>query len=1086
MNAYIESKETLVKTYNTDMLSGLTDEQAVKNAAEFGVNSLTKKKPVSLLKRIWLASTEPMLILLIVAALIAVTVNIIRYSAGGHFDWPECIGIFVAIILSVAIAVIMEGKSAKAFEALNKINEDIVVKVIRNGSTVMLNQKDIVVGDILIISTGDRVPADGRLISSSELHADESMLTGESVPAEKDSEAVITDVKTPLAERVNMLYSGTFITSGFGQLIVTGVGDSTEFGKIAGELNNKKSDSEKSTPLQEKLARMSKLITLFGVIAAAIVFVVQLINFSKNGVLHFEEVMDAFVTSIVLIVAAVPEGLPTIVAVSLSINIIKLAKQNALVKKMIACETVGCVNIICSDKTGTLTENRMTVVNEITSDIIIKNIQINSTAELGEDNTFIGNPTECALLVRAGDYKKARREAEIVTVMPFSSQEKMMTTVVLENSDNVSYYKGSPERIMALCDDYSAEEEIIAYEEKSCRIIAFAHSINSGSPQFDGFAAIADPIREEVYEAAENCFRAGIEIKMLTGDNIITATAIANELHLLDGGKIAVEARELEELSDEELAEKIKNIAVIARSTPTIKMRVVKLLKEAGNVIAVTGDGINDAPAIKNADVGIAMGIAGTEVSKEASDIVLLNDSFATIARAIEWGRGIYENFKRFIVFQLTVNVSSVTVVLASVLMGLKEPFTALQLLWINIIMDGPPALTLGLEPPHKNLMDNPPVKRSENIVSKKLLARIGVSGLYISVVFLLQYTVNFLGATDEQRMTVLFALFAMFQLFNSFNCRVLGNESIFPTFFKNKIMLAAVSVTFVMQILIIQFAGDFFKVIPLSFDMWVRVIAVASSVIVLTELVKLVRRAGKKALYVIVPVIVVLSVLCLLLYNGVIWFNNPSTQKYPVRGVDVSSYQGVIDWEILADNNIDFAFIKATEGSSHVDEKFAYNWEKALSDTDLLIGAYHFFSYDSSGITQAENFIKTVPIVSGTLPPVIDIEFYGDIEKNLPSREHTGEILNDMLIILEEHYGHKPIIYATMKSYNLYIKNEYEEYPIWIRDVIKKPVLPDGREWVFWQYSHRETLNGYDGVERFIDMNVFYGSTYELRELTD
>ena len=864
MREYLVERDVLLSQLHTDSENGLTTEQAQKNAAEHGSNSLTKAKPESLFLRIWHAATEPMIIMLIAAGIIALIVNIIQGATGGESDFLECAGIFAAIFLSVIITVVMEGRSAKAFEALNKINEDVMVKVLRNGSPVMLNQKDIVVGDILLLQTGDKIPADGRLIESMALTADESALTGESVPAGKDAGHVITDEKTPLAERSNMLYSGTYITGGFCKLIITAVGDKTEFGKIAKELSVV---DKSSTPLQEKLARLGKTITIFGVIAAAVVFISQLISFSMHGGLILEEVMEAFVTSIVLIVAAVPEGLPTIVAVSLSINIIKLSKQNALVKKMIACETVGCINVICSDKTGTLTENKMTVIGGVNDALILQNICVNSTADIGENDMFIGNPTECALLIAAGkarqDYHTCRQSAVIVHVFPFSSEEKDMTTIIRENGVYTAYTKGSPEKIfrsstLSENERDKMEAQITEYQQKACRIIAFAHrsfdecpdfdeeAIESGMT-FDGFAAISDPLRADVYEAVENCRQAGVSLKILTGDNVVTATAIANELHLLDHTHIAVEARELEQLSDDELRKRLPAISVIARSTPTVKMRVVKLLKDMGNVVAVTGDGINDAPALKNADVGIAMGISGTEVSKEASDIVLLNDSFSTIVRAIVWGRGIYENFKRFISFQLTVNVTSVIVVLTSILLGLKAPFTALQLLWINIIMDGPPALTLGLEPVHGDLMQQQPTSRTDNIISKAMMIRIGLTGLYMSIVFLSQYTTNFLGATEVQMPTVLFTLFALFQLFNAFNCRELYGTSIFKNLFSNRLMLVVVGITFVLQVLIIQFAGAFFGTIPLPLDMWLKLFAMSFSVIVLSELVKLVRYLIRK-----------------------------------------------------------------------------------------------------------------------------------------------------------------------------------------------------------------------------------------------
>lgn len=869
MREYLGTREELQNSLSVNLETGLTEEQAVQSAAEHGTNILTRAKPESLLKQIWRSATEPMILMLIAAGLIALAVNVIRAVTGGGADFLECAGIFAAISLSVIITVVMEGKSAKAFEALNKINEDVLVKVLRNGNPVMLNQKNLLVGDILILATGDKIPADGRLMESMGLAADESALTGESVPAQKDAGYIISDGETPVAERANMLYSGTYITSGFGKLLVTAVGDKTEFGKIAREL----SETEKgATPLQEKLARLGKTVTILGIIAAAFVFITQLISFAMRDGLYLEEVMEAFVTSIVLIVAAVPEGLPTIVAVSLSVNIIKLSKRNALVKKMIASETVGCVNVICSDKTGTLTENRMTVIGDVSDELILRNICVNSTADIGADGAFIGNPTECALLSaaeKAGwNYREYRKDSSLTNVFPFSSEEKDMTTIVKERDYCVAYTKGSPEKVFLSSNlrenqRGAIETQIEAYQQKACRVIAFAHRTlagcraDDGCPAldeetvergmtFDGFVAISDPLRADVYEAVENCRTAGVALKILTGDNVVTATAVANELRLLDDSHIAVEARELEHLSDDELSGRLPKISVIARSTPLIKMHVVKLLEAMGNVVAVTGDGINDAPALKNADVGIAMGISGTEVSKEASDIVLLNDSFSTIVNAIEWGRGIYENFKRFISFQLTVNVSSVIVVLSSILLGLKAPFTALQLLWINIIMDGPPALTLGLEPVHGGLMGQAPVRRSDNIISKSLLWKIGITGLYISAVFLAQYVFNFLGAAEAQMPTVLFTLFALFQLFNAFNCRELHSGSIFKNLMKNRLMLLIIGVTFILQILIIQFAGAFFDTVPLPLEMWLKLFTAAISVVVLSELVKLVWRSAK------------------------------------------------------------------------------------------------------------------------------------------------------------------------------------------------------------------------------------------------
>ena len=874
-DAFMMSREELLAKTGTDSEKGLNPEQVEKSRSTYGTNSFVRQSHESLAKRIWDASTEPMLVMLIFAAIITLAVNITRYFTGGEYNFLECVGIFAAIALSVVITIITEGKSAKAFEALNKINEDTLIKVIRNGEPQLIAQKEIVVGDIIMIETGDKIVADGRLFSSNDLSVDESALTGESLPVKKDAEFVCQK-STPVAERANMLYSGCFVSAGNGQMLVTGVGNDTEFGQIAQELS---SIEKTTTPLQEKLDKLGKQITVLGASAAAIVFAIEVLQFVMNGQLNLDTVSDAFITSIVLIVAAVPEGLPTIVAVSLALNIIKMSKENALVKKMIACETIGCVNIICSDKTGTLTENRMTVQKiytggelidpeQLKDEMLLKNYCINSNANISEEDgswSFIGNPTEGSLLAAAAkagvDYQELRQAADIVRVFPFSSQNKDMSTIVRENGKEILYVKGNPEKIISLCTGISEEEKeknfhlMEEFQNKAGRLLAFAHKELEGQYNdeeqdeveqgliYDGFVVISDPLSPDVYESIRNCRSAGIEVKMLTGDNIRTARAIANELHMLDDDHIAVEAVDIEKLTDEELKEALKKIQVIARSTPLVKMRVVKLLKEQGNVVAVTGDGINDAPAIKHADVGIAMGIAGTDVTKEASDMVLLDDSFSTIIKAVQWGRGIYENFKRFIQFQLTVNVSSVVVVICSILAGFSAPFTALELLWINIIMDGPPALTLGLEPIRPDLLKHKPTRRNENIISKKMLLRIFVNGIFISVIFMLQHFKNFLGAAPEEEATVLFTLFVLFQLFNAFNCRELDDTPMFKNLLKNKLMLGVFLLVLILQGIITQFGAAVFETVPLSAAMWGKMLLTAFTVIILNEGIKAVKR---------------------------------------------------------------------------------------------------------------------------------------------------------------------------------------------------------------------------------------------------
>ena len=882
MKEYMQSAQDVLKELGVNADGGLSAAEVEKSRAEHGENQFTREKPKSILRRIWEALCEPMMIILLVALAITIAVQIVSVCMGGEFDWIECVGIVVAIVISVAISVVMEHRSAKAFEALSRIGEDTLVKVVRGGEVKLIPQKEVVVGDILCVETGAKLPADGRLIESTQLQSDESALTGESMAVKKDAGFICAAENTPVAERHNMLYSGCFITGGSGKAVVTGVGDNTEFGKIARELTNQ---DKSSTPLQEKLARLGKLITMLGAIAAALIFVIQIIElavagFPSDGAEVFRLISGAFIDSIVLIVAAVPEGLPTIVAVTLAINIIKMSKQNALVKKLVACETVGCINVICSDKTGTLTENRMTVTDvqmgntrlspdKIPSDsALIRGFCVNSTADVhfnGDRTEFIGNPTECAMLVAAHksgvEYQSVRSGYRQIYRYPFSSETKNMTTVVDEMGEIIAYTKGSPEKIIAMCDmapedRRAAEDSIASYQAQAGRVIALAHrtlergydfdneraAVESGMI-FDGFVVISDPLRSDVFAAVERCRHAGIDIKMLTGDNIITAKAIATQLGILDDDHIAVEAKDVEDLSDEEFSEMIKKIRVIARSTPVIKMRVVKALKAQGNVVAVTGDGINDAPAIKNADVGVAMGITGTEVSKEASDIVLLDDSFSTIVTAVQWGRGIYENFQRFIQFQLTVNLSSVLIVFICVVLNIGNPFTAIQMLWINLIMDGPPAVTLGLEPMRDGLMDRSPTPRNSNIVSKDMLSRIIVNGLYMTLIVVMQTELNFLGIEEGHESTAVFTLFVLFQLFNAFNARELGNNSIFKNFLKNHIMLAVFAGTFVLQVIITQFGGTVFDTNGLNIIDWLKVFAMALSIIAVSEIVKLARR---------------------------------------------------------------------------------------------------------------------------------------------------------------------------------------------------------------------------------------------------
>lgn len=851
MDFYKLTAEETADKLNTDIERGLAASEVQASAERYGGNTLSRKKPKSLLRRIFDELTEPMMLILLFALGLTLTVNVTAAVKGAPFDFTEIAGIAGAIILSVTISLVMEGRSAKAYAALKKYGGGSRIYAVRAGKTVALDCSELVVGDVIMLSAGDKIPADCRIAEAEELYVDESVLTGESAPVGKCVAAIGA---APLAERCNMAYSGCFVTDGRGKAIVTAVGDGTELGKIAGSLET----GEAETPIQLKLKKLGKRIALFGISASLITFAVSLIKMIASGGFSFHGVSDLFVTAIVLIVACVPEGLPTIVAVSLALNVIKMARANALVKKMAACETVGCISVICSDKTGTLTENRMTVVGIYGADgadvsrdgHVLKNICVNSTAELDDEGGFLGNPTECSLLKAAAaqgcDYRAARKNSVKTLTYPFSSELKRMTTV----ADGFVYVKGAPEIITRLCDMGGRGRAVLAriekLQEKAMRVIAFAHKKYTGGNRaqteselvFDGYAAIRDPVRPEVYAAVRTAAAAGIKVKILTGDNAATAAAVAEELGLIRGTSGVFSADEIESMTEPELISRLGEIKVVARSTPAVKMRVVKALKASGEVVAVTGDGINDAPAITAADVGIAMG-TGTDVSKEAADIVLLDDSFGTIVGAVQWGRGIYENFQRFIMFQLSVNVAAVAIVIFSILSDSQPPFNALQLLWINLIMDGPPALSLGLEPIGDYLMRRRPVGRNASIVTKRMFLRIFSGGIYIAAVLALQMTTNFARVPAEEEKTFVFTCFVLFQLFNAFNARELGTQSIFKAFFRNKLMLAVLFVTLVLQILITQFGTPVFDTAPLGVLTWLKAALLSSTVVVWTEIYK-------------------------------------------------------------------------------------------------------------------------------------------------------------------------------------------------------------------------------------------------------
>ncbi len=902
---YRQPKESVLRSLKVSEEKGLTHKEADNRLREYGKNEFTKPKQASLLQEVKEILGQQLIIILLIAAGISLLIK----------EYHDAIGICLAILIGSVIGLVTENKSKKAAEALAQMTEDIRVKVLRDGKKEVIHKSEVVVGDIVFLETGDMVPADGRILKSVELKVREDMLTGESDDVRKEECTVSSD---HLAEQKNMLFGGTLIALGTATMVVTAIGDHTEMGSIAKELGEREED----TPLQIKLDNLGKKISQISTAVAGMLFVYMLVQIIQEAPIHmslangqafrnsmkglaacFPEIKTAFVVCVALIVAAVPEGLTTMINITLAITMKQMAKINALVRKKEACETIGSVSVICSDKTGTLTQNRMQVAKVYLEGHYVEpsklsehkdfvhNCLINSTADVdysSPEPKYIGSATECALLRLCKDfnYQTAREISDIVRQIPFNSQNKYMLTMIHTPNHYILYSKGAPEVILEQCGYELIEgsmkpltgtrkQEIIRemsqLQKEAMRVLAFGYK-ESIEPKdyrtradwkrelvFQGFVGINDPLREGVVDSIAIAREGGIETKMLTGDNIQTAMAIGKELGMIgEGSKMrAVESTYIDQLDDKQLADEIKTIGIVARSKPTTKMRIVQALQKNGEVVAVTGDGINDAPALTKADVGVAMGIAGTEVSKNAADIILTDDSFSTIVQAIKWGRGIYNNFQRFIQFQLTVNVIAFLIAVLSQLMGYDMPFTTIHLLWINLIMDGPPALVLGLEPIRESVMKRKPTSRNASIINKFMILTIGLNSLYIAIVLYLQIKLNFLGANPNhvignasEVQTVLFSLFAFSVLFNAFNCREFGIASIFPNFTKNKMFLRVIALTACLQILITQFVGKFFNAVPLTANMWGKIILVGLSVIIVNEVLKLAFRIASKVLH--------------------------------------------------------------------------------------------------------------------------------------------------------------------------------------------------------------------------------------------
>lgn len=905
MRYYNKSISETLSYLKVNSKHGLDDVDIEERKKRYGKNEFTVRDGPTFWDELSESLMEPMILILLGAAVLSSFVGEIHDS----------IGIIIAILLGISIGIVTEGKSKKAAQALSKMTENIEVKAIRNGKIIQISKNDLVPGDIVHIETGDMIPADGRLLESHDLKLREDMLTGESADVLKDANAIVDmDViygKTEImeqdtipAKQINMVFGGTLVAYGRGVMVVTSIGDNTEMGKIAQNLG----EDNVQTPLQIKLGKLgTKIASISGLVATLLclymIMEMQLkgqIQINTSGFIPFlqslEPTKDIYMVCIALIVATVPEGLPTMINVTLAITMQKMAKINALVTKKEACETIGAVSVICSDKTGTLTQNKMKVEiayidgNYVDSSsyksnsYFEENCIINSTADIEkEDNSFkyIGSATECALLLyhKEKDYQNMRQSTMIASQIPFSSEKKRMTSTIVKDNQGVILCKGAPEVLLKECMymqkgskvvpmTNSLRENMIAeikkLQTKSMRTLGFAYkevsrayieaaftsdiSLDRGeSLVFGGFVGIIDPLRDGVKESINIAKNAGVSVKMLTGDNINTAKAIGEEIGLLKNGKKAVEATYIDALTDEDLMNEINDISIVARSKPDTKMRIVQALQKNGEVVAVTGDGINDAPALNKADVGIAMGISGTEVSKNAADIILTDDSFSTIVDGIKWGRGIYENFQRFIQFQLTVNIVAFAIAVISQLMGKEMPFTTIQLLWVNIIMDGPPALALGLEPVRDYVLNRKPINRKSGIIARSMAVNIFINAFLIIAIVYGQYLFNILKATPTEQPTVVFSLFAFCALFNALNCREFGLNSTIPNFFKNKLALQVILITSIAQILFTQVFKGFFNSVSLSHIMWFKIVILASTVLLLNEIVKFVLRATKE-----------------------------------------------------------------------------------------------------------------------------------------------------------------------------------------------------------------------------------------------
>ena len=858
---------------------GLTDEQVKQSREQHGKNVLTPPQRTSLWKLYLDKYRDPIIQILLVAAFVSLILAFIEKN------FMETIGIFVAVFLATTVGFYFERDAAKKFNLLTALSEEQPVKVRRNGKVMEIPRHDVVVGDVVLVEVGDEVPADGELIVCNDLQINESTLTGEPV-TEKSLEGG-GDGAYPR----NVILRSTMVMNGRGEFVVTAVGDATEIGKVA-----KKSTEQTSveTPLHMQLDKLAKMISKVGSVVSVAAFFIFLIhdiltNPAWGGKDYFymaEIVLKYFMMAVTLIVMAVPEGLPMAITLSLALNMRRMLKSNNLVRKLHACETMGAVTVICTDKTGTLTQNKMQMsaleLKQGDEVLLDTAIALNSTAELN-DGKPIGNPTESALLLwldaQGKDYEELRKQVNVLKQLPFSTERKMMATLAEVDGETYLFVKGAPEIVMKKCiiEDRmqrQSAEELDEWQHKAMRTLAFAYKkietsimrtsrtstaevvalLDANDLQLQAIAAIADPIRPDVPAAVQECRHAGIEVKVVTGDTAATALEIGKQIGVFedepenigaDGSLTSLDQQMItgeqwEALSDEEAYERAKDIRVMSRARPTDKQRLVAMLQKRGEVVAVTGDGTNDAPALHYAHVGLSLG-SGTSVAKEASDMTLLDDSFKSIANAVMWGRSLYRNLQRFLFFQLVVNVAALLLVLGGSVIGTEMPLTVTQILWVNLIMDTFAALALASLPPSHEVMKDKPRKASDFIINKS----IGFGILFCGIVFFLVMFALLVycerrgkGGVDVHELTMFFTTFVMIQFWNLFNAKALmSHHTAFRHFLKDKGMILVLVLVLVGQWIIVTFGGEMFRTTPLSLHEWLLIIGSTSVVLWVGEL---------------------------------------------------------------------------------------------------------------------------------------------------------------------------------------------------------------------------------------------------------